>query len=392
MRVEEKSILVKFVSLYLVSAFIMLSVIAYLIYNMQYQSIYNLSISNLETLSSKISSRIITSDMKNEKLDFESLCSSDQGIKFALFDKENNSIFTDLTKNVPIDFEKKNYLNDKHIVTVDKSTVGHLGVNSIVMINDTFKTKVHKIIITITLAFILCYIVICCVGYYLIQLFMKPIENERKRLDNFIKDTTHELNTPITALLICTDKQTPRSEKNMERIYLSSKRVSQIYKDLTHLILDTNKKKEIENICLSNLITKELEYFDLLASKKNITTQFDSQETCINVDIEDFKRVIGNVLSNAIKYNNRGGKIIVTLKNNILSISDNGIGIDIKDQKNIFNRYYRATTQDGGFGLGLNIVYKICKEYNIEIKVESKLKVGTTFSFDLNNVMEKEDK
>ena len=64
---------------------------------------------------------------------------------------------------------------------------------------------------------------------------MKPIENERKRLDNFIKDTTHELNTPITALMICTNKQTPRSEKNMERIYLSSMRISQIYKDLTHL-------------------------------------------------------------------------------------------------------------------------------------------------------------
>ena len=386
MRVEEKSILVKFVSLYLISTFILLSVIAYLIYNMQYQSIYNLSISNLETISSKISSKIIMSDMKNEKLDFKSLCSSDQGIKFALFDKENKNIFTDLTQEVSIDFNKKNYLNDKHIITVDKSTVGHLGVKSIVMVNDTFKSKIQSIMITIAISFILCYIIICAVGYYLIQLFMKPIENERKRLDNFIKDTTHELNTPITALMICTDKQTPRSEKNMERIFLSSKRVSQIYKDLTHLILDTDKKKTIEHICLNDVIKKELEYFDLLASKKNITTQFNAEETCINIDSEDFKRILGNVLSNAIKYNNRGGEIIVTLKDSILSIKDNGIGIDSNDQKNIFNRYYRATTQDGGFGLGLNIVSKICQEYDINIDVKSKLKVGTTFSFDLSNL------
>jgi len=387
LRVEEKSILVKFVSLYLISAFIMLSVIAYLIYDMQYKSIYNLSLSNLEMISSKISSRIITSDMKNEKLDFKSLCSSDQGIKFALFDKDNKNIFTDLTQEVPINFSKKNYLNDKHIVTIDKSTVGHLGVNSIVMVNDTFTSKVDNIIITILSAFIACYIVICTVGYYLIQLFMKPIENERKRLDNFIKDTTHELNTPITALMICTDQQTPRSEKNMERIYLSSKRISQIYKDLTHLILETDKKKEIENICLKNLISKELEYFELLASKKNISIQLHAEETCINVNVEDFQRIIGNVLSNAIKYNNRGGEIIVTLKYNLLSIKDNGIGIDINHQKNIFNRYYRATTQDGGFGLGLNIVYKICQEYNITIDVESELKVGTTFSFNLNHLI-----
>lgn len=384
MRVEEKSILVKFVSLYLISTFILLSIIALLIYNMQYQSIYNLSISNLETISSKISSKIITSDMKDEKLNFESLCSSDQGIKFALFDKNNNNIFTDLTQKVPINFNKKNYLNDNTIVTIDKSTVGHLGIDSIVMVNDTFKSKIEKIIIKIIIGFTLFYIIICAIGYYLIQLFMKPIENERKRLDNFIKDTTHELNTPITALMICTDTQTPRSEKNMERIYLSSKRISQIYKDLTHLILDTNKKKNIQNIQIDLVIQKELEYFELLASKKNITTQVNAEKTNVNIDEEDFKRIIGNVLSNAIKYNNRGGNIIVTLKDNKLSIEDNGIGIDINDQENIFNRYYRATTQDGGFGLGLNIVYKICKEYGIKIDVDSKLKVGTTFSFNFS--------
>ena len=390
MRVEEKSILVKFVSLYLISTFILLSVIAYLIYNMQYQSIYNLSISNLETISSKISSRIITSDMKNEKLDFKSLCSSDKGIKFALFDENNNNIFTDLTQEIPINLDAKNYLSDKHIITIDKSTVGHLGVNAIVMINDTFQSQIRTVLIQIAIASIFCYIIICAVGYYLMQLFMRPIQNERKRLDNFIKDTTHELNTPITALMICTNKQTPRSEKNMERIYLSSKRISQIYKDLTHFFLDQNKKKEIKNICLKTIIKKELEYFDLLASKKNITTKFIEDETCVNMDEEDFKRILGNVLSNAIKYNNRGGEIIVSLQNNKLAIKDNGIGIDEKEQANIFNRYYRATEQDGGFGLGLNIVNKICKEYKIGIDVKSKLKSGTTFSFDLNKITQEE--
>lgn len=386
MRVEEKSILAKFVSLYLISTFILLSVIAYLIYNMQYQSIYNLSVSNLETISSKISSKIITSDMKNKELDFKTLCSSDQGIKFALFDKNNNNVFTDIEKKISIDFNKKNYLDDSHIVTIDKSTLGHLGIDAIVMVNDNFKSKIRSILITISITFIICYSIICAVGYYLIQLFMKPINNERKRLDNFIKDTTHELNTPITALMICTDKQTPRSEKNMERIYLSSKRISQIYNDLTHLILDINKKKNIEYLCLNEIIRNELEYFELLASKKKITLHFNAENISINIDKEDFQRIFGNVLSNAIKYNNRGGKIVVTLQNNILSIEDNGIGIKEKEQKNIFNRYYRATIQEGGFGLGLNIVSTICQEYNIEIKVISEFEVGTTFSFDLKHL------
>lgn len=392
MRVEEKSILVKFVMLYHISTFILLSIIALLIYNMQYQSIYNLSISNLETLSSKISSKIIMSDMENEKLDFNSLCSSDQGIKFALFDKEKNNIFTDLEKEISVDFNKKNYLNDENIITVDKSTVGHLGVDAIVMINDTFNSKINSIILTLAIGFITFYIAICAIGFYLIQLFMKPIENERQRLDNFIKDTTHELNTPITALMICTDKHTPRSEKNMERIYLSSKRISQIYKDLTHLFLETDIKREKVAMYLDQIIEKELEYFELLASKKNINTKFIAEKTLINIDEEDFKRIFGNVFSNAIKYNNRGGSITVTLKNAKLYIQDNGIGIDIKDQKNIFNRYYRSTSQDGGFGIGLNIVSKICKEYNIQITVESKLKTGTTFCFDFSSLLAKEKK
>jgi len=389
LRVEEKSILIKFVSLYLISTFILLSIITYLIYNIQYQSIYNLSLSHLETVSSKISAKIIMSDMENKKLDFKTLCSSDKGIKFALYDKKNKNVFTDLTEEIPIDFTKKNYLKNHHIITIDKSTVGHLGIHSIVMVNDTFKSKINDILLKISLAFIICYIIICTVGYYLIELFMKPIKNERQRLDNFIKDTTHELNTPITALMICTDKQTPRSEKNMERIYLSSKRISQIYKDLTHLILDTDKQKKIISLNLKEVISKELEYFELLASKKNIKITFDTDDININIDNEDFSRIFGNVVSNAIKYNNRGGKITVTLKNNKLLIKDNGIGIDTKVQKNIFNRYYRATTQDGGFGLGLNIVNKICKEYGIQIDVNSKLKIGTTFSFDLSSVLEK---
>ena len=81
--------------------------------------------------------------------------------------------------------------------------------------------------------------------------------------------------------MICTNKQTPRSEKNMERIYLSSKRISQIYKDLTHLFLETNKEKEIKEIELCSIISQELEYFELLASKKNIQTIYQSEKTAV---------------------------------------------------------------------------------------------------------------
>ena len=382
MRVEEKSILQKFVALYHISTFILLSIIALLIYDMQYKSLYNLTVSNLEMLSSKISSQIITSGMKKENLDFEELCSVDKKIKFALFDKNNNTIFTDIKDPVSVNFDKKDYLHNRTIVTVDQTTSGYFDVEKIVMFNDNFTAQKNSIILTLLLGFIVFYIAICAIGFYLIQLFMKPIENERIRLDNFIKDTTHELNTPITALMICTDTQAPRSEKNMQRIHLSAKRISEIYKDLTHLFLESKANKKIQTIQIDNIIVKELEYFELLASKKNISLILDINHTTISIDREDFKRILSNVLSNAIKYTNRGGKVSLTLKNNKLSVQDTGIGIDLTKKENIFDRYQRATTQDGGFGMGLNIVYKICQEYNIIIDVKSKLKIGTTFSLD----------
>uniref|UniRef100_UPI00404879D2 sensor histidine kinase n=1 Tax=Aliarcobacter sp. TaxID=2321116 RepID=UPI00404879D2 len=55
------------------------------------------------------------------------------------------------------------------------------------------------------------------------------------------------------------------------------------------------------------------------------------------------------------------------------------MGIADEKIKNIFNRYYRATSQQGGFGIGLSIVNKICKLYNIKIAVKSKLDEGTVF-------------
>ena len=72
-------------------------------------------------------------------------------------------------------------------------------------------------------------------------------------------------------------------------------------------------------------------------------------------------------------------KIEVILEENILIIKDSGIGINKDKIKDIYKRYYRATEQSGGFGLGLNIVNMICKRYHIKIDVESIEKEGTTF-------------
>ena len=64
----------------------------------------------------------------------------------------------------------------------------------------------------------------------------------------------------------------------------------------------------------------------------------------------------------------------------LLKISDSGMGIAKEKLKDIYNRYYRATNEQGGFGIGLNIVNHLCSIYKIKIMVESQIDEGTTFT------------
>jgi two-component system OmpR family sensor kinase len=88
-------------------------------------------------------------------------------------------------------------------------------------------------------------------------------------------------------------------------------------------------------------------------------------------------RVIDNLISNAIKYNKKGSFIRIDLKEGYLCIEDGGIGINADRIEQMYDRYSRFNESEGGFGLGLNIVSEIAKEYNLKLKIESKIDIGT---------------
>ncbi|MDX9796690.1 MAG: ATP-binding protein, partial [Arcobacteraceae bacterium] len=67
------------------------------------------------------------------------------------------------------------------------------------------------------------------------------------------------------------------------------------------------------------------------------------------------------------------------LKDNVLLVQDNGVGIPKKSLSKIFERFYRESDIVGGFGIGLHIVASICKKYHIKIEIDSKVNEGTTF-------------
>jgi two-component system OmpR family sensor kinase len=266
------------------------------------------------------------------------------------------------------------------MILVDNSTFGHLGVKSIVIEKDGVASYIRSLEQEILLYLFFIYIFLTIVGYFLAKLFIKPIQQKRIQLDNFIKDSTHELNTPITALMLSVNAPKLESPKNLERIKLSATRVSEIHKDLTYLMLDNLKEIVVEELCLNEILKEELMYLSLLAEKKKIVIQLeDNGEIDFKIDKESFVRLIHNLINNAIKYNKMNGRIKITIEERKIVIKDSGIGIPKKDQSAIYERFYRASEQVGGFGLGLNIVHKVCEAYEIGIEFESKVEVGTTF-------------
>ncbi len=374
---EERRTLLQFLVLYLGSSFVLFAVIAYLFYQNESKAFYEKTKSMMQMNASVLSSKIIYAHMSKKPFSLEDVVNKYQG-KIGFYDKNNHPIVSSIEDK--IDFSKHFYQDKKKMILVNQSTFGHLGVESIVIEKEGVSNYIMNLQSKIMLYLIAIYLFLSLVGYFLAKLFIKPIQAKRVQLDNFIKDSTHELNTPITALMLSLDAPKLDTPKNLERIRLSAKRVSEIHKDLSYLMLEEPKERVVEELFLNEIIKEELTYLTLLAEKRKVSlTLVEEDEIYFKIDKESFVRLFHNLVTNAIKYNKIGGKIEVKLLKNRLIISDTGVGIAKKKQSAIYERFYRATEQVGGFGLGLNIVHKVCTAYGIGIEFESKEGEGTVF-------------
>jgi len=228
------------------------------------------------------------------------------------------------------------------------------------------------------------------VGFTLSRLFLRPMNEAITLLDDFIKDTTHELNTPVSAILTNVESlsQSELGEKELKklkRLEIASKTISTLYDDLTYLILNHNIAHQDIKLNLSELVGERIEYFnDRIEQKKLTLTQTIEPETYLLIDRTKATRMVDNLLSNAIKYNKMGGKISISLVPGLLCIEDSGIGIPEEMIERVFERYMRADKSVGGFGIGLNIVAMIAKEYQLHVTIESQEHQGTKLCIKWN--------
>ncbi|MBV5321673.1 MAG: HAMP domain-containing histidine kinase [Sulfuricurvum sp.] len=241
----------------------------------------------------------------------------------------------------------------------------------------------HQVLTNSLLFGSILFLILGIIGFSLSRMFLRPMNEAIALLDDFIKDTTHELNTPVSAILTnieaLHEQELPETvQKKLKRIEIASRTISTLYDDLTYLILNHDLAVENRELNLSDLLHERVEYFRHRIEQKKIalTTHIDPDIT-FWIDTTKATRVIDNLLSNAIKYNRIGGAISITLHTGVLCVEDNGIGIPTEMIDRVFERYTRADKSVGGFGIGLNIVAMIAREYDLKISIESKERGGT---------------
>jgi len=373
---NEKKTLYKFLALYLGSAFVFLAFIAWFFWQMEFNLQRELIYSKMRQNAGEISARLTQAHMHGKALEFSEL-KAQKGFRLGLYDAKQSPIMSEIKH--PLDFDKKMYHTKEHLGVIDTSVLGHKGVDFVVVEEMMFSHMIKDFTTKVILVFLSLFALLSAIGYWLAKLFIKPIQQEREKLNTFIKDSTHELNTPITALLMSTSSPNLTSEKNIQRIKLSAKRVSELYEDLTYLFLREEVKVE-EMIAFDKVLQEQINYLKPFADKKSIMIEEHIDKLDFLIDKESAMRLVNNLLSNAIKYSEQGDKIEVRLKNRQLIVKDNGIGIEEEKLKDIFERFYRATSTSGGFGIGLDMVRTIAQRYAIMIAVTSKLGEGTTFT------------
>ncbi|WP_422444522.1 sensor histidine kinase [Thermoanaerobacterium sp. DL9XJH110] len=217
-------------------------------------------------------------------------------------------------------------------------------------------------------------------------------ENLRKRLT---QDISHELRTPLTILQshieAISDGIWEPSREKLDICRNEVNRLIKLVEQLKDLSNIENHKitLDVERYNLSDSLKEILKAFSLEFKNKNIEIKTDIDENVyIDADKDKISRAVINILSNALKYTNPGGTVLVALtekgRDVEIVVKDTGIGIDEKDLPYIFERFYRSdksrSRKTGGAGIGLTIAKSLIEAHKGKISVESQKDRGSKFT------------
>lgn len=238
-----------------------------------------------------------------------------------------------------------------------------------------------------------------------LQVQKQKVEILLVRKNKMFANVSHEFRTPLTLILgpvnnLLNSNLKSQDINSLKMVNRNANRLLTMIEQLL-LLAKLSDEEKVEHV--PQLIHKQVlsiyEIFLPLAKEKNI--EFDLQNNniaTIKVVANTIDTVIGNLISNALKYTQIGGKVILNsyTKDNkvIIEVTDTGCGLDKQQQKKIFNRFTRLDSHANidGVGIGLSVVEEMIKINNAKLKVESELGKGSTFTveFDTTNELVKD--
>jgi two-component system sensor histidine kinase SenX3 len=229
-------------------------------------------------------------------------------------------------------------------------------------------------------------------------------KTESQRLDetrrDFMANISHELKTPVGAIGLLSEAILDNAgdpelvQKFSENVLKESKRLSALIKDIIQLsrIQAAETIVGAELIDLDSVVRDAIDRNAFRADRRKVKIDYLGQRGIKVIGDEEMLAVaFKNIIENAIVYSSEGSKVGVSLGQNgyvaEVKVVDNGVGIAKEDQKRIFERFYRTdparSRETGGTGLGLSIVKHVITTHLGEIKLSSKLGVGSTFTLRL---------
>ena len=208
----------------------------------------------------------------------------------------------------------------------------------------------------------------------------------------FTANVSHELKTPLTSILGYAQLIESGIAEGEDVIKFASV-INKESQRMLYLVGDILKLSELEeenaNILkepadLHEIAKLAIESLEVVAKKNSVTLSLNGEKTIINANKNLMYELIYNLCDNAIRYNKPNGSVSVVTKDNYVSVTDTGIGIDPKYHSRIFERFYRVdksrSKQTGGTGLGLSIVKHIAELHEGEIFIKSKPGEGTSIT------------
>jgi two-component system OmpR family sensor kinase len=232
---------------------------------------------------------------------------------------------------------------------------------------ESYQKLLYEIEQRLFFQFLLLSLLSAIVSFFFSLYALSPLRDSLRLLEEFIKDIIHDLNTPITSILINL-KMMERNEE-VESIEQSTNAIAMLHKNLDIYLKET--KFEREKFLLKEIVDKQVKFFRPLYDHLKWEIEVDNRVVESNQNA--LNRIIYNLLSNACKYNTSHGSIQLKTRENQLIITNDSYGI--KNPSKVFDRFYKES--DRGLGIGLHIVDKLCRELGIERRLEVEGEVVT---------------